>query len=165
MLRVAVTGLAALISASRPVPVDRTGAASEKLEATPLVQQIADESLRDVAVAVYDPVHPVIYYNPTLMMRFGPQLEAFFMAHEYAHIALKHTRAGALRADSSGWNQLLQAKELEADCLAAKRLGMARRDASLAAVRFFARLGNTQFDPEHPTGTTRARQILACMPE
>ena len=165
MLRVAVTGLVALISASRPVAVDRTGAASETAGATPPVQEIADESLRDVAVAVYDSVHPVIYYNPTLMLRFGPQLEAFFMAHEHAHIALKHTRAGALRADPSGRNRLLQAKELEADCLAAKRLGMARRDVSLAAVRFFARLGNSQFDPEHPTGTTRAHQILACIPE
>ena len=160
LLKVAVTGLAALVGAGMPVPSDVATA-----NPTALVQEIPDESLRDVAVAVYDPVHPVIYYSPSLMQRFSPELGAFFMAHEYAHIFLKHTRASALGVDPSGRNRLLQSKELEADCLAAKRLGGSRRDASLAAVRFFARLGSIQFDDEHPTGTERARQILTCMPE
>jgi hypothetical protein len=159
LLKVAVTGFAALVSAGRPAPTEVA------TDPTALVQEIADESLRDVAVAVYDPVHPVIYYSPSLMQRFSPELGAFFMAHEYAHIALKHTRASALGVDPMGRNRLLQSKELEADCMAAQRLAASRRDASLAAVRFFARLGSIQFDDEHPTGTERARQILACMPE
>jgi Zn-dependent protease with chaperone function len=156
LLSIAVTGFAALMSAGRPVPA---------APAEARVQEIADVSLRDVAVAVYDPVRPVIYFNPDLMDRFSPELGAFFMAHEYAHIALRHTRASALRAEVGNPSQVLQGKELEADCLAAKRLGSAHRDASLAAVRFFSRMGNTQFDTEHPTGTQRARRILACMPE
>ena len=156
LLTVVVTGLAALSSAGRPVPPSRPAA--------PQVREIADVSLRDVAVAVYDSVHPVIYYNPTLMREFGPDLAMFFMAHEHSHIALKHTRSGALRSDPSQRNRLLQQKELEADCMAARTLGNADRDASLAAVRFFSRLGDRSFDTEHPTGTARAANILSCMP-
>ncbi len=156
LLTVVVTGLAALLGAGRPVPPSRPAAAQ--------VREIADVSLRDVAVAVYDSVHPVIYYNPTLMREFGSDLARFFMAHEHAHIALKHTRSGALRSDPSQRNRLLQQKELEADCLAARTLGNADREGSLAAVRFFSRLGDRSFDTEHPTGTARAANILSCMP-
>jgi hypothetical protein len=155
VLRVALTACAALVGAGRPMPV---------AEAPQPVAEIADASLRDVAVAVYDPVHPVIYYNPDLLQRFSPELRAFFMAHERAHIALRHTRAGALRGQPGTGDQALQAKELEADCQAARELGPARRNVSLAAVRFFTRLGNNRFDSEHPTGAQRAARILACMP-
>jgi hypothetical protein len=159
LLRIAVTGLTALFGAARPVPSDEAAAPVESR-----VQEIADGSLRDVAVAVYDPAHPVIYYNPQLLRRFSPELGAFFMAHEHAHIALKHTRSGALRGGAGSRNRLLQSKELEADCLAAFRLGSDRRDASLAAVRFFTRLGDSRFDSEHPSGIERAKRILSCMP-
>ncbi len=151
------TGLTAVMIAGRPVPAPAP--------ATAQVREIADLSLRDVAVAVYDSAHPVIYYNPSLMRQFGPDLAIFFMAHEHAHIALKHTRSGALRSDPSQRDRLLQQKELEADCLAARRLGPAGRDGALAAVRFFSRLGDRSFDAEHPTGTTRAAKILSCMPK
>jgi hypothetical protein len=156
LLTVVATGLAALLSAGRPVSSTRPAA--------PQVREIADAALRDVAVAVYDSVHPVIYYNPTLMRQFGPELGMFFMAHEHAHITLKHTRSGALRSDPSQRDRLLQQKELEADCLAARSLGVTGREGSLAAVRFFSRLGDRSFDTEHPTGTTRAAKILSCMP-
>lgn len=159
LLRIAVTGLTALFGAARPVPSSEAAAPVESR-----VREIADGALRDVAVAVYHPQHPVIYYNPQLLKRFSPELGAFFMAHEYAHIALKHTRSGALRGEPGSRNRVLQVKELEADCLAAFRLGDARRDAALAAVRFFTMLGDTRFDSEHPSGTERAKRILACMP-
>lgn len=159
LLTIAVTGLTVLFGAARPVPSNEAAAPVENR-----VQEIADASLRDVAVAVYDAKHPVIYYNPQLLSRFSPELGAFFMAHEYAHIALKHTRSGALRGGPGSRNRLLQGKELEADCLAAFRLGGARRDASLAAVRFFTAVGDTRFDSEHPSGTERAKRILACIP-
>lgn len=159
MLSVAATGLAALVGAASPVP------APAPVPAAPHVREIADVTLRDVAVALYHPERPVIYYNPRLMGQLGPELTAFFMAHEHAHIALRHTRAGALRSDPSQRDRMLRTKELEADCLAARSLGTARRSASLAAARFFARLGNTSFDSEHPYGSTRAARILACMPE
>lgn len=129
----------------------------------PRVRVIADVMLRDVAVAVYDPVRSVVYYNPRSMPQFSPELQAFFLAHEYAHIELKHTRSSALRADTGMRGRLLQAKELAADCLAVRRLGASSRAVSMAAMRFFARLGTTQFDDEHPTGTARARNILACI--
>jgi len=157
LLVVVATGLAALVGAGRPVPPSHPAA--------PRVREIADVALRDVAVAVYDSVHPVIYYNPGLMRQFGPDLAVFFMAHEHAHILLKHTRSGALRSDPSQRDRLLQQKELEADCLAARSLGVAGREGSLAAVRFFSRLGEHSFDTEHPTGTARAAKILACMPK
>ena len=160
LLRIAVTGLTALIGAAQPVPFNEAAAPIESR-----VREIADATLRDVAVAVYDPERPIIYYNPQLLNRFSPELGAFFMAHEHAHIALRHTRSGALRSGAGSFNRLLQEKELEADCLAAFRLGADRRDASLAAVRFFTRLGDTRFDSEHPSGAERAKRILSCMPQ
>jgi hypothetical protein len=159
-MTLAVAGFAALAAAGQPAKVDVA-----RTHPTPKVKEIADASLRDVAVAVYDSLNPVIYYNPRLMKRFSPQLQAFFMAHEYAHIELRHTRASALRGDVGTRDRLLQAKELEADCLAAERLGPSRRDATFAAARFFGRLATTQYDTEHPTGTDRSRKILSCMPE
>lgn len=159
LMRVAMTGLLVLIGAGRPMPT------APLVASLPQTRMIADASLMDVAVAVYDPVNPIIYYNPMLLQKFSPELDTFFLAHERAHITLGHTRASALRADPGSRDQLLQSKELEADCLAAQELGAARRDASLAAVRFFAHLGAKRFDSEHPSGTIRARQILACMPD
>jgi hypothetical protein len=161
MIRVAsaaVTTLAVLIGTDAAPLRDLTTPAPG-----PHVRMIADVMLRDVAVAVYDPVRPVVYYNPRSMQQFSPDLQAFFLAHEYAHIELKHTRSSALRADMGTRGRLLQAKELAADCLAVTRLGASGRKVSMAAMRFFARLGTTQFDDEHPTGTARARNILDCI--
>ena len=151
---VAITGLAIVTSGSRVAPDARRTS----------VREIADVNLRDVAVAVYDSTQSVIYFNPDLMSRLGDNLTTYFMAHEHAHIALQHTRAGALLADPDVRDQLLQQKELEADCGAARRLGRGGREASMAAVRFFSQLGDRSFDTEHPTGTARAAKILSCMP-
>ncbi len=158
LLHVAITSAAAMLSTGSVAPSEAPAPAA------PVIREIADPSLRDVAVAVYDSLHPAIYYNPGLMQRFGPEMEAFFLAHERAHIELHHTRASALRAEPGRRDSLLQAKELEADCLAAQRLGHERAGASMAAVHFFARLGDMHFDNEHPPGSARAARILACMP-
>ena len=155
-LGVVIAGVAVLVSGAkdeRPAPVE-----------APQVRQIADVTLRDVAVAVYDPEHPVIYYNPVLLGRLGPELTTFFLAHEQAHIALRHTRSGALGTGVDQRNRVLQQKELAADCLAARTLGDARRAVSQAAARFFSRMGTKQFDNEHPTGAARAANILSCLP-
>lgn len=158
LLQIALMSGAAALGAGGAVPREVSAPPA------PVVREIADPLLRDVAIAIYDSAHPVIYYNPSLLRQLGPELEAFFLAHERAHIELRHTRASALRAEPGQRDSLLQAKELEADCLAARRLGSARTGATMAAVHFFARLRDTHFDDEHPTGTARAARILACMP-
>ena len=106
---------------------------------------------------------PVIYYNPTLMQKFGPHLTAFFMAHEYGHIYYRHTRAYALTG-AGGRDSLLQLRELEADCYAATILGRTNRLAVETAARFFSHMGPYRFDAEHPSGGQRAAKILACLP-
>ena len=158
MVHLAITTAAALLSTGGAAP------RVDDLPTTPVIREIADPALRDVAVAVYDSVRPVIYYNPVRMQHFEPEMRAFFLAHERAHIELHHTRASALRADAGQRDSLLQAKELDADCIAAQRLGHEHAGTTMAAVHFFARLGDGHFDGEHPPGSVRAARLLACMP-
>ncbi len=158
LVQIAMLGMTTLAAAAVP------GASGvESMPARMTVREVADSALRDVAVAVYHPSKSAIYYNPVLMARLGPELESFFMAHEYAHIDLRHTRSGALGSDVTTRHQTLRQKELEADCLAATRLASSRREAALAAVRFFSRMGDTSHDAEHPTGTERASTVLHCL--
>ena len=128
------------------------------------VRVVATDTLRDVAVAVYDIQHPTIYINPGKLQQFGPQLTDFFMAHEFGHIRFHHTRANALNGDRATRDHLIQARELEADCYAAATLGLADPAAVLTAARFFSQMGPYRFDREHPSGSQRAARILACLP-
>jgi hypothetical protein len=107
---------------------------------------------------------PAIYYNPIRARRYGPQLTEFFLAHEYGHIALHHTRAGLSVLPDEVRDSALQVQELEADCYAAHRSDPRARAASEAAIRFFTRLGPFRFDAVHPTGSQRAARIRDCMP-
>jgi Zn-dependent peptidase ImmA (M78 family) len=66
------------------------------------VRQIATDTLHDVAVATYERGRPVIYYNPILIQRVGPELADFFLAHEYGHIAYGHA-GGALAEPRDDW--------------------------------------------------------------
>ncbi|HXI19745.1 MAG TPA: ImmA/IrrE family metallo-endopeptidase [Gemmatimonadales bacterium] len=128
------------------------------------VREIADLMLPDVAVAVYDSTSPIIFYNPRRMATFGPAMRAFFLAHEHAHIELKHTRANALGSGTAAEDRTLQQHELQADCLAAERLeATGQRAVALEAMRYFARQRGKHFDDEHPAGTVRARNILRCL--
>ncbi len=70
-------------------PADAQG-----LHLIPGVPEIASDTIDDIAIATVDLPQPVIYYNPIRARRYGPQLTEFFLAHEYGHIALHHTRAG-----------------------------------------------------------------------
>ncbi len=151
-----LVGLTAFVGTESRVP-DAGGVPATVIE-------IATDSLRDVAVAVYSPRHPIIYYNPTLMQKLGPLLSAFFMAHEYGHIVHHDTRANALSAGRSARDSLLQLRELEADCYAAMTLAASSRPAVDAAIRFFSRMGPFRYDAEHPTGAQRASRILSCLP-
>lgn len=128
------------------------------------IRIVATDTLRDVAVAVYDAKHPTIYVNEVRMQQFEPQLREFFMAHEYGHIRLRHDRSYALKGSPNGRNRAIQARELEADCWAATTLGRTDRAAVLFAARFFAEMGPFRYDREHPAGSQRAATILACLP-
>jgi hypothetical protein len=126
------------------------------------VRQIPSDTLRDVALVLFEHGRPIIYYNPILINRVGPQLGAFFFAHEYGHIHGGHT-GGALMHDGE-LTAVRQRQELEADCYAAALLAEYDREAVDAALRFFTRLGPLRFDTYHPTGSQRAARILSCLP-
>ena len=127
------------------------------------VRQIATDTLHDLAVAAFENGRPVIYYNPTLMQRVGPELEAYFFAHEYGHIRYGHTGA-ALTTGEGDLGALRVRQELEADCYAAETLGGTQPEAVNAALRFFTRMGPFTFDAWHPSGAQRAAKILSCLP-
>jgi hypothetical protein len=127
------------------------------------VREVPDSNLRDVAVAVADPSHPVIYYNPRLMERFGPSLSAFVLAHEYGHIRFGHRRIPAGRHVNFDRDSVLRGFELEADCYAARVLVRVKPADLRVAIEFFRKMGDFRYDTEHPTGFERAREIEACM--
>lgn len=115
-------------------------------------------SLPDAAVAIADPVRPVIYYNPAILQSTGPLMTAFIMAHEEAHITLGHQRQELGVTDRARLKRL----ELEADCLAARSLASLQPDVVRFAAGFFRAQGASQVDPEHPSGLARAAQLDAC---
>ena len=127
------------------------------------VREVPTDTLRDIAIATYEHGRPVIYYNPILMQRVGPNLADFFMAHEYGHVAHGHAGA-ALTLGGNDVGTLRQQQELEADCYATATLAERNGAAVVAALRFFNRLGPFRFDNLHPTGAQRAAKILACLP-
>ncbi len=135
---------------------------AEALQRLMDVRQIASDTLHDVALVRFEQGRPIIYYNPVLLHRLGPQLTSFFLAHEYGHIHWGHT-GGALVYDGE-LNTVRQRQELEADCYAAALLAEHDREAVDAALRFFTRLGPLRHDRYHPTGSQRAARILSCLP-
>ena len=137
---------------------------AQGLNLIPGVQEIASDSVQDIAVAAVDVVHPAVYYNPAMTRRYGPLLTRFFIAHEYGHIQHRHTRAGIADLPDSTRDSIFRAQELEADCYAAALPGAEARSATEAALRFFSRLGPFRFDSEHPTGAQRAARLLMCLP-
>ena len=128
------------------------------------VRQIATDTLHDLAVAAFENGRPIIYYNPVLMQRVGPELEAYFFAHEYGHVHYGHT-GSALTSTESDLSAIRVRQELEADCYAARTLADGDPAAVAAAIRFFNRLGPFRFDAWHPSGAQRAAKILSCLPE
>ena len=126
------------------------------------VRQVPTDTIRDVALVTFVQGRPTIYYNPVLLDRVGPDLSAFFFAHEYGHIHYGHS-GGALHEGELG--TLRQRQELEADCYAAAHLAEQQPEAVEAALEFFLRIGPRRFDAWHPTGSQRAARILSCLPE
>jgi hypothetical protein len=124
------------------------------------VREVADSTLQDVAVAVADPLDPVIYYNPRLMTRFGPNLSAFVLAHEYGHIRYGHRRVPSRVADRAA---MMRHYELEADCYAARMLARVKPAAATVAIEFFTKMGSFRYDEDHPTGDERSARISECL--
>lgn len=137
-----------------------SGQADSLQSRAPSIRTVPSETLSDLAVAFADPLDPVIYYNPRLMKRYGPEMTAFVLAHEYAHIELGHRRPAAVTREAL--ELLLQGWELDADCLAAVRLSRERPGALHAATSFFHAMGSDRVDREHPTGSARAVRLTAC---
>lgn len=136
---------------------------AQGLHLIPGIAEIASDSIGDIAVAAVDQAQPAIYYNPSLVRRYGPLLTRFFLAHEYGHINRRHTRAAFADLAEPTRDSIFRAQELAADCYAAAQEGPEARAATEAALRFFSRLGPFRFDNEHPTGAQRAAQILRCL--
>ena len=127
------------------------------------VRQVPADTLRDVALVAFELGRPVIYYNQVLLQQVGPELTAFFFAHEYGHVRYGHTGA-ALSAGEGDAGALRQRQELEADCYATRTLAESEPESVDAALRFFTRMGPFRFDAWHPSGSQRAAKILACLP-
>lgn len=155
-----LTGILALAPSSR-VDVGPRAAA----ESRSVLSIVISDTLHDVAVAVYDARHSVIYVNQIRLRQFEPAMQEFFMAHEHGHIELHHTRAYAMNGTAAGKRAAIMARELEADCWASQSLGRNDRRAALAAARFFAAMGPYRYDLEHPSGSQRAARILSCLPD
>jgi hypothetical protein len=126
------------------------------------VQEVASDTIRDVALVSIVQGRPTIYYNPVLLARVGPELSTFFITHEYGHIHHGHT-GGAL-VDDGELGTVRVRQELEADCYAATHLADSDPAAVDAALEFFLRMGRHRFDNLHPTGSQRAARILSCLP-
>jgi hypothetical protein len=142
-----------------PAWTHRAGAVQRLID----VRQIATDTLRDVALATFENGRPVIYYNPVLLQRIGPNLTAFFFAHEYGHVRYGHT--GSALAGEGDPTAQRQRQELDADCYAASTLGDSKPEAVAAALRFFTSMGPFRFDSWHPSGSQRAAKVLACLPQ
>ncbi len=136
---------------------------AQQLQLIPGVREIESDTILDLAEATVDQVPPIVFVNPRLSRRYGPELTRFFIAHEYGHLAQHHTRKGLLELPDATRDSLLRVQELEADCYAAALPGAEARTATEAAIRFFTRLGPFRFNSEHPTGAQRVSRILGCL--
>ena len=85
---------------------------AQGLHLIPGVPEIATDTIDDIAIATVDVPQPAIYYNPIRARRYGPQLTEFFLAHEYGHIALHHTRTGLSVLPDEVRDSALQVQEL-----------------------------------------------------
>lgn len=129
------------------------------------IREVPDPLLQDISAAQYDAEGPVIRFNPNLAGRAGPNITAFFRAHEYAHLYMRHIERTMTLPDPISQAALRRALEKEADCVAARRLAESSPAAVSEAIRFFKTQGSSRADAAHPTGEERANNILECIGE
>jgi hypothetical protein len=65
----------------------------------------------DIAIASFDQLGPIIYYNPQIVQRVGPAISAFMRAHEYGHHALGHLQRSLFVINP--YTRILMAREAE----------------------------------------------------
>lgn len=123
---------------------------------------IARNDLADAAVAVADPLHPVVYFNPAILEDLGPALTGFIRAHETAHILLHHSPTTFAHLPYAEREEAHRAAELAADCHAARILATEDPGAVRAAIAYFAERGSRRTGPLHPTGRDRAATLSSC---
>jgi hypothetical protein len=97
------------------------------------VREIPVDTLNDLAMASYDSQGKVIYYNPDIARRAGPEVTAFIRAHEYGHLNLGHLERSMFVSDPYHHVMLQQEAEIEADKYATQ-YWMARAPGVVAAV-------------------------------
>lgn len=125
------------------------------------VREIPVKALPDIAMASYDQLGPVIYYNPILCRQVGPIISEFFRAHEYGHHELGHIQREYFEANAYNRAWVRQKYEKEADCYAAKNLP--QRDIETVIIFFIRTQGPNRPDWYHPTGYERAEVLRDCL--
>lgn len=104
----------------------------------------------------------VIYYNPLTCQHVGPNLSAFFRAHEYGHIELHHLQKKTFQKNPFTRHWMTRRYELEADSFATKLLlSHGNIQGVKAAINWFYGRGPIQYVPTHPPGTARANNIIS----
>lgn len=124
------------------------------------IREIPRADLPDVAMASFDQYGPVIYYNPAVTKRIGPELSEFFRAHEYGHHYLEHIQKRAFFSNPYNRAWISQNFEHEADCYAVEKLP---KEVSKIAIRFFEQQKSSRADLLHPTGIQRAIHMKSCL--
>lgn len=110
------------------------------------LREVAVPGMRGIASVGYRGNQLTIEYNPRTCARLGPELCAFFRAHEYGHIALRHLERGTP----------VRQAEYEADQWAARHTSAASRQA---AMRYF-NAGNGG-SLRHGSAASRAQRVAS----
>ena len=122
------------------------------------IREIPNPNLPDIAMATFDRMGPVIYFNPIIAQRVGPHVAEFFRAHEYGHHNLNHIQRGMM-TDPFSRRWVRRGLEKEADIWATQTLFQQGNTMAIeAAVRSF-RSGTMQPSPNHPHPIQRASYI------
>ena len=104
----------------------------------------------------------VIYYNPLLVQQSGPALAAFFYAHEYGHVELRHLQRKYFETDPYNRNWMNIVLEEEADCWAARKMARENPAAVQAAIRWLDAQTGGPSRPDYPTWMQRAATVRRC---